>query len=78
MRQKGGSSFVVTIGADDDPEICNLLTYIYFVINKTSYDSKTLGLYRNDNLTIFKTTSGCELEKIKKTHTEDIQRYSKS
>ena len=42
----------------------------------TKYDSKNIGLYRDDGLSIFRNVSGSDLEKIKK-HIQKIFKEKK-
>ena len=64
--KKEGGSFGVTMGAYDGAEVCELIAiYMLYLIGK-KYDSKNIGLYRDDGLAIFKNVSGPASEKIKK------------
>ena len=63
---KEGGSFDVTMGAYDGAEVCELIgIYMLYLIGK-KYDSKNIGLYRDDGLAVFKNISGPASEKIKK------------
>ena len=65
--KKEGSDFDVTMGAYDGAEVCKLIgIYMLYLIRK-KYDSKNIGLYRDDELALFKNVSGPASEKIKKT-----------
>ena len=67
MKKEGGS-FDVTMGAHDGAEVCELIgIYMLYLIGK-KYDSKNIGLYRDDGLAVLKNVSGPALEK-KKTFT---------
>ena len=56
--KKGGGSFDVTMGASDGAEVCELIgIYMLYLIGK-KYDSKNIGLYRDDGLAVFKKVSG--------------------
>ena len=58
--------FDVTMGAYDGAEICELIGIFMLSLLGTKSDSKNIGLYRDDGLSIFRNVSGPELEKIKK------------
>ena len=65
MKKDG--SFDVTTGANDGVEVCELVgTYL---LNKISekYNKNSIGLYRNDGLSVFKNKNGTQLERIKKS-----------
>ena len=65
MKKEGGS-FYVTIGAYDGAQVCELIgIYMLYLIRK-KYDSKNIGLYRDDGLAVFKNVSEPASEKIKK------------
>ena len=62
--KKEGGSFDVTMGAYDGAEVCELIgIYMLYLIGK-KYDSKNIGLYRDDGLAVFKNVSGPASEKI--------------
>ena len=64
--KKEGGSFDVTMGAYDGAEVCELIgIYMLYLIGK-KYDSKNIGLYRDDGLAVLKNVSGPASEKIKK------------
>ena len=57
VKKKGGS-FDVTMGAYDGAEVCQLIgIYMLYLIGK-KYDSKNIGLYRDDRLALLKNASG--------------------
>ena len=58
--------FDVTMGACDDAEVCELDGT--FLLDKISekYDKNSIGLYRDDGLSVFKNKNGTQLERIKK------------
>ena len=61
--KKEGGSFDVTMGAYDGAEVCELIgIYMLYLIGK-KYDSKNIGLYRDDGLAVFKKVSGPASEK---------------
>ena len=65
MKKEGGS-FDVTMGAYDEAEVCELIgIYMVYLIGK-KYDSKCIGLCRDDGLAVCKNVSGPTSEKIKK------------
>ena len=58
-----GSSIDVTLWAYDGVEVCELISiYMLYLIGK-KYDSKNIGLYRDDGLAVLKNVSGPALEK---------------
>ena len=64
--KKECGSFDVTIGAYDGEEVCELIgIYMLYLIGK-KFNSKNIGLYRDDRLAVFKNVSGPASEKIKK------------
>ena len=66
--EKEGGSFDVTMGAYDGAELWELIgIYMLYLIGKI-YNSKNIGLYRDDGLAIFKNVSGPTSEKIKNSY----------
>ena len=64
--KKEGGSFDVNMGAYDGAEVCELIgIYMLYLIGK-KYDSKNIGLYRDDGQAVFKNVSGPASENIKK------------
>ena len=52
------------LGVYDGTEICELVgTFLLSLIGK-KYDSEKIGLYRDDDLNVFRNARGPELEKI--------------
>ena len=65
--------FDVTMGAYDGAEVCEIVgIYLLSLLGK-KYNSKDIGLYRDDGLSVFKNMNGPEAEKIK----QEIQRIFK-
>ena len=65
VRKEDGS-FDVTTRAKDGAEVCEFVgIYMLYLIGK-KYDSKNIGLYRDDRLAAFKNVSEPASEKIKK------------
>ena len=58
--------FDVTMGAYDGAEVCELVGT--FLLDKISekYEKNSVGLYRDNGLSVFKNKSGTQLERIKK------------
>ena len=56
----------VSMGADDGGEVCELIGSFLLNLLGRQYDTKNIGLYRDDGLSIFKNCSGPQMEKIKK------------
>ena len=64
--KKECGSFNVTMVAYDGAEVCEHIDiYMLYLIGK-KYDSKNIGLYRDDGLAAFKNVSGPASEKMKK------------
>ena len=64
--KKEGGSFDITMGAYDGAEVCELIGILMLYLIGKKYDSKNIGLYRDDGLAVFKNVSGPASEKIKK------------
>ena len=64
--KKEGGSFDLTMGAYDRAEVCELIDIYMLCLIGKKYDSKNIGLYRDDGLAVFKNVSGPASEKIKK------------
>ena len=59
--------FDVTIGSYDEADVCELgMTFLLNKIGQTS-DKNSIGLYRDDKLSVFKNERGSQLERIKKS-----------
>ena len=57
--------FGVALGAYDGAELCELVgTFLLYKIS-VNHDKNNIGLYRNDGLSVFKTKSAIQLERIK-------------
>ena len=54
--KKEGTGFDVTMGAYDGPEICELVGIFMLSLLGTKYDSKNIGLYRDDGLSYLETS----------------------
>ena len=64
--KKDGGSCNFTMAVYDVAEVCGLIdTYMLHLIGK-KYESKNIGLYRDDGLAVFKNVSGPASGKIKK------------
>ena len=64
--KKESGSFDLTMGAYDGADVCELIDiYMLYLIGK-KYDSKNIGLYRDNGLAVFKNVSGPTSEKKKK------------
>ena len=67
--RKEGDSLSITIGGYDGAKVCELIgVYVLHLIGK-KYDSKNIGLHRDDGLAVFKNVSEPASEKEKKTFT---------
>ena len=58
--------FDVTMGAYDGVEVCELVGTFLFGKICEKYEKNSIGLYRDDGLSVFKNKSGTQLERIKK------------
>lgn len=54
------------MGSYDGIQICELIGIFVLSIIWQKYNSKDIGLYRDDGLSVLNNTSGLELEKVKK------------
>ena len=66
FTKKEGGLFDVAMGAFDGTEVCeDVRSFLFYQLSR-NYNKKYIGLYRDDELSIFKNLSGSEAEKIKK------------
>ena len=64
--KKGSGLFDVSMGVHDSAEVCELRGILLLNLLGRQYDTKNIGLYRDDGLLIFKNCIGPQMEKIKK------------
>ena len=64
--KKGSDLFDVLMGDYDVAEVSELIGIFLLNLLRQQYDTKNIGLYRNDGLSIFDNCSGPQMEKIKK------------
>ena len=64
--KKEGDSLYITIGGYDGAEVCELIGIYMLHLKGKKYDSKNIGLYRDDGLAVFKNVSEPASEKEKK------------
>ena len=64
MKKEGGS-FDVTMRAFEGAEVCTLIVICMLYLIGKKYDSKNIGLYRDEGLAVFKNVSGPSSEKMK-------------
>ena len=64
--KRGCDMFDVLMGGYDGAEVCELIGIFLLNLLGRQYDTKYIGLYRYDELSIFKNCSGPQMEKIKK------------
>ena len=64
--KKGSDLFDVLVGAYDGAEVCELIGIFLMNLLGRQYDTKNIGLYRDDQLSTFKNCSGPQRAKIKK------------
>ena len=65
--KKVSDLFNVSMGIYDSAEVCRLIAIFLLSLLGRQYDSKNIGLFRDDGLAIFKNCSGLQMEKIKKS-----------
>ena len=63
---KGSDLFAASMGPYDVAEVCELIGIFLLNLLGRQYDTKNIGLYRDDGLSIFRNCSGPQMEKIKK------------
>ena len=56
--KKESDMFGVSMGAYDGVEVCELIGIFLLNLLGRQYDTKNIGLYRDDGLSIFKNFSG--------------------
>ena len=64
--KKRSDLFDVSMGAYNGVEMCELIGILLLNLLGRQYDTKNIGLYRDDGLSIFKNCSGLQMETIKK------------
>ena len=64
--KKQSDPFDVSMRAYDGAEVCELVGIFLLNLLGREYDTKNIGLYRDDGLSIFKNCNGPPVEKIKK------------
>ena len=64
--KKGKSNFVVTRGAYDGAEVCELIGIFMLPLLNKHINKNHIGLHRDNGLAILKNTSGPEAKKFKK------------
>ena len=64
--KKGSDLFDVLMGDYDVAEVSELIGIFLLNLLRQQYDTKNIGFYRNDGLSIFDNCSGPQMEKIKK------------
>ena len=64
--KKGSDVFDVSMGAYNDTEVCELIGIFLLNLLGRQYNTKIIGLYRDDGLSIFGNCRGPQVGKIKK------------
>ena len=64
--KKRSDLFDVSMSAYNGVEMCELIGILLLNLLGRQYDTKNIGLYRDDGLSIFKNCSGLQMETIKK------------
>ena len=67
--KREGNLFVVSTGAYDRPEICELVRISTLNKIREKHNKNDLGLYRDDGLAVLKNIRGTNSERIKKLPT---------
>ena len=67
--------FDVTVGAYGCAEVCELDGTFLLITISEKYDKNSIGLYRDDLLSVFKNKSGTQLERIKKNLQKSIKEF---
>ena len=65
--KKVSDLFNVSMRIYDSAEVCRLIAIFLLNLLGRQYDSKNIGLFRDDKSAIFKNCSGLQMEKIKKS-----------
>ena len=65
MKKEDGL-FDISMDFDDSAEVCELIDIILLNLLGRKYDTRNIGLYRGDGLSIFKNCSVPQMEKNKK------------
>ena len=74
--KREGKLFDVTVGAYDDAEVCGLVGIFMLNIISEKYNKNDIyGLYRDDDLAVFKNISGPESERIKMNFQSLFKKY---
>ena len=61
--KKGSDMFDVSMGTYDGAEVCELIGIFLLNLLGRKYDTRNIGLYKDDGLSIFKNCSGPQMEK---------------
>ena len=70
--KKGSHMFDVSMSAYYGAEVCELIGIFLLNLLGRQYDTKNIGLYRDDGLSIFKKCSGPQIERNEQTPTKSI------
>ena len=74
--KREGKLFDVTVGAYNDAEVCELVGIFRLNIISEKYNKNDIyGLYRDDDLAVFKNISGPESEHLKKKFQSLFKKY---
>ena len=66
VKKEGLGLFDVAMGNFDGAEVCKLVGIFALSQLPKQYDRRSIGLYRDDGLVVFKGTSGSKADRIKK------------
>ena len=66
--KKGSDLFDVSMGASDGREVCELIGIFLLNLLRRQYDTKNIGLYRDDGFSIFKNCSGPQWKRLRNTY----------
>ena len=68
--------FDVTMRAYDSADVCELVGTLLLTKISEKYDKNSIDLYRDDELSVFKSKSGTQLERIKKSSKKTFKDFS--
>ena len=75
MDEERRDLFNVAVGGYDGAEVCELVRTFLLEKNSEICNESNIGLYRDGGLSIFRTKSGTQLEKIKKNSQRLLKEY---
>ena len=70
--KKQSNNFDVAMVSYDGAEVCEPISIFMLSLIGDIYNSNNMGLYRDDELAVFKSRSSPQSEKIKKTFSKNV------